>query len=58
MKRYNMVDIYIQRCYTMQNNTYIREKESKAQEYAVIFQIKEKDFQLAESQPFQNGGPT
>lgn len=33
MKRYNMVDIYMQRCYIVQNNTYIQEKESKAQKY-------------------------
>lgn len=49
MKRYNIADAYMQRCFALQDSIYTREKESKAQEYASIFRTKEKDLQLSEA---------
>lgn len=49
MKRYDKADAYMQRCYTLQDSIYAREKESKAQEYAHLFRTKEKEMKLLEA---------
>lgn len=50
LKRYDKADAYMQRCCILQDSIYTREKESKAQEYAHIFQSQEKDMQLSKAQ--------
>lgn len=49
LKRYDLSDAYMQRYCVLQDSIYVREKESKAQEYAQIFRTKEKDLQLSEA---------
>lgn len=48
LKNYSSADSFMQRCYTVQDSIYKRESESKAQEYAALFQSQEKELQLTE----------
>lgn len=54
LKDYREADGYMRRCYAVQDSIYRREAESKAQEYARLFDSQEKEMQLisakAESQ--------
>ena len=48
--RYDLAYQYTQRCLTVQDSIYIRERESEAQEFASQFQLKEKEWQLSQAQ--------
>jgi len=45
---FHSADSYMQRCYTLQDSIYNRESESKAREYAALFETQEKELQLTE----------
>lgn len=48
LKNYSSADSFMQRCYAVQDSIYRRESESKAQEYAALFDSQEKELQLTE----------
>ena len=49
MKRFDLADASMQRCYVVQDSIYTRESKSKAQEFATKFELKEKELLLAKS---------
>lgn len=49
LKDFHSADVYMQRCYTVQDSIYRRESEGKAQEYAALFDTQEKELQLSEA---------
>lgn len=49
MKRFDLADVFMQRCSVLQDSIYTRESASKAQEYASKFDLKEKELQLTKS---------
>ncbi len=50
MKRFDLADVSMQRCYVVQDSIYTRESKSKAQEYASKFELKEEELLLKKSQ--------
>lgn len=48
LKNYSSADSFMQRCNAVQDSIYRRESESKAQEYAALFDSQEKELQLTE----------
>lgn len=48
LKSYSSADSFMQRCYAVQDSIYKRDSESKAQEYAALFDSQEKELQLTE----------
>ena len=49
LKDFKAADSYMQRCYALQDSIYKRESESKAHEYAALFDSQEKELQLTEA---------
>lgn len=49
LKDFQAADSYMQRCYALQDSIYKRESESKAHEYAALFDSQEKELQLTEA---------
>ena len=49
MRRFDLADASMQRCYVVQDSIYTRESKSKAQEFATKFELKEKELLLAKS---------
>lgn len=49
MKRFDLADAFMQRCCVVKDSIYARESESKSQEYASKFDLKEKELQLTKS---------
>ena len=47
---YRRADAYQQRCTVLSDSIYAREREAQAQEYAVIFDLNEKELQLSEAE--------
>ena len=47
---YRLADAYQQRCTVLSDSIYAREREAQAQEYAVIFDLNEKELQLSEAE--------
>lgn len=49
MRRFDLADASMQRCYAVQDSIYARESKSKAQELATKFELKEQELLLAKS---------
>lgn len=49
LRNYQAADSYMLRCYALQDSIYMRESESKAQEYAALFESNEKELRLVET---------
>ncbi len=49
LKDYEAADSFSRRCYAIQDSIYKRESESKAHEYAALFDAQEKDLQLTKA---------
>lgn len=49
LRNYQSADAFMQRSYTLRDSIYQRESESKAQEYAALFEANEKELRLTEA---------
>lgn len=49
LRDFQGADLFMRRCYAIQDSIYSREAESKAREYAAAFDTREKESQLAEA---------
>lgn len=49
LHRFDLADNFQRRISTLQDSLYTREQESRAQEYAAVFRLNEKELQLAEA---------
>lgn len=49
LRNYQSADVFMQRSYALRDSIYQRESESKAQEYAALFEANEKELRLTEA---------